>query len=51
MTSDGITHRVVAPPRVMAGPGPATHDFPNPMKASRGWPACAGHDGWVWSRA
>jgi hypothetical protein len=31
-------------PRVMAGLGPATHDFSGSTKASGGWPACAGHD-------
>jgi hypothetical protein len=30
--------------RVMAGLGPATHDFACGTQASRGWSAFAGHD-------
>jgi hypothetical protein len=30
---------------VMAGLGPAIHDFAVRNRRRRGWPACAGHDG------
>jgi hypothetical protein len=35
---------IALPPRVMAGPGPATHDLAQYNTASRGWCAFAHHD-------